>query len=105
VSYSNPSDVTITITGSVKEGQVFYANEKIDPGTVVGKTAPTATVTYHYATLIGGKEVSFADGTLKKKSALLANSTGTTAGAASLTDQALQPVLARAIASWRAAGG
>src|SRR5262249_3643170 len=41
---------------------------------------------------------------LKGTTFLLASSTGTTAGAASLTDQALQPVLAQASAYWRAAG-
>src|SRR5262249_11094868 len=105
-SLNNPADVTITIF-NVTAGQVFYANEKINPSTVVGQTAPNpTTVNFHYGTkLNGGPEVSGADGKMQLKgSPQLASSTGTGAGTAVLSDEMLQPVVAQAIGLWRAAG-
>ena len=66
--------VHVTISGTTS-GQVFYANIKINPGTVVGSTVPKPfpTFPFTYATWTPDKAtgtlVSSADGTLKPKSA------------------------------------
>src|SRR5262249_2497940 len=88
-------------------GQVFIANEKVDPSTVKGAPAPNPTdVPFHYGTkLNGGAEVSGADGRMRLNGTpQLASSIGSGAGTAVVTDQLLHRVVAQAIDQWRAAG-
>src|SRR5262249_13615772 len=83
----------------------FIVLVKYDTHSIVGDSVPTVNpVTFSFATKVGTTTKATASVNLRLSGTQLAPSVGSGVGAASITEQQLQPVVDEAIALWSAAG-
>src|SRR5262249_30808910 len=105
VSFTGIGQARISVSGATA-GQVFIVSVKYSKDNLIGATAPTSptTVTYRFETQVNGTAVAFDTVDLVLRSSLGAPGAGRGAGAERLTQQLVQPIVAEAMARWRAAG-
>src|SRR5262249_43356437 len=105
VSFTGIGQARISVSGATA-GQVFIVSVKYQKDNLVGATAPTnpTTVTYRFETQVNGTAVAFDTVDLVLRSPLGAPGAGRGAGAERLTQQLVQPLVAEAMARWRAVG-
>jgi uncharacterized repeat protein (TIGR01451 family) len=86
-------------------GGTFIVLVKYDAKSIAGGIVPTANpVTYSFKTMVGSITQAMASVSLRLSGTQLAPAAGSGVGAASLTEQQLQPVVDEALARWAAAG-